>query len=73
MLMMLICSVKAYILRKNTQALAIASKEIRLKVNAEKTKYMVKSRDQNAEQGSNIQIGDKSFETVEQFKHLGNS
>jgi hypothetical protein len=36
--------------RKNTEALVIASKEIGLEVNAEKTKYMVMSRDQNAGQ-----------------------
>jgi hypothetical protein len=40
-------------------------------VNAEKTKYMVMSRDQNAGKNGNIQIGNKSFETVEQFKYLG--
>jgi hypothetical protein len=34
-------------------------------VNAEKTKYMVMSRDQNAGQNGYIQIGNKSFETVE--------
>jgi hypothetical protein len=32
-------------IRKNTEALLIASKEIGLVVNAEKTKYMVMSRD----------------------------
>jgi hypothetical protein len=32
-------------IRKNTEALLIASKEIGLEVNAEKTKYMVMSRD----------------------------
>ena len=34
--------------RKSTTALLIASKEIDLEVNAEKTKNMVMSRDQNA-------------------------
>jgi hypothetical protein len=42
-------------IRKNTEALAIASKETGLEVNAEKTKYMVMSRDQNAGQNGYIQ------------------
>ena len=46
-------------IRKNTDALLIASKEIGLEVNAEKTKYMVMSRDQNAGQNGNIQTGNK--------------
>jgi hypothetical protein len=32
---------------------------------------MVMSRDQNAGQNGYIQIGNKLFETVEQFKYLG--
>jgi hypothetical protein len=56
------------IVRNNTEALVIASKEICLEVNAEKTKYMVVYWDQNAGQNGYIQIGNKSFETVEQFK-----
>jgi hypothetical protein len=32
---------------------------------------MVISQDQNAGQNGNIQIGNKSFETVEQCKYLG--
>jgi len=48
-LMMLIYWAEAYILmKKNTEALVIAGKEIGLEVNADKTKYMVMSRDQNA-------------------------
>jgi hypothetical protein len=43
-------------IRKNTEALSIASKEIGLEENAEKTKYMVMSREQNAGHYSNIQI-----------------
>jgi hypothetical protein len=46
-------------IRKNTEVLLIASKEIGLEVNAEKTKYMVMSRDQNAGQNGHIQIGNK--------------
>jgi hypothetical protein len=55
-------------IRKNTEALLIASKEIGLEVNAEKTKYMVMSQDQNTGQNGNIQIGHKSSEAVEQLK-----
>jgi hypothetical protein len=58
-------------IRRNTEAIVIASKERGLEVNAEKTMYMVMSRDQNAGQNGYIQIGNKSFDTVEQFKYLG--
>ena len=34
--------------KENTESLAVASKEIRIEVNADKTKYMVMSGDQNA-------------------------
>jgi hypothetical protein len=34
--------------KENAEALVIASKEIGLEINAEKTKYMVMFRDQNA-------------------------
>jgi hypothetical protein len=43
-------------IKKNTEALVVTSKEIGLEVNAEKTKYKVKSRDQNAGQNHNIKI-----------------
>jgi len=35
-------------IKKNTEALLFGSKEIGLEVNADKTKYVVMSRDQNA-------------------------
>ena len=35
-------------MKKNTETLLVGSKDIGLEVNADKTKYMVKSRDQNA-------------------------
>jgi hypothetical protein len=49
----------------------IASKEMGLELNAEKTKYMVMSRNQNAGHNHNIKIDNKSFERMEEFKYLG--
>jgi hypothetical protein len=57
-------------IKKNTEALVVANK-IGLEVNAEKTKYMVMSREQNAGQNHNIKRDNKSFERLEQFKYLG--
>jgi len=34
--------------RSNEEALVVATKEIGIEVNADKTKYMIMSRDQNA-------------------------
>jgi len=36
-------------MKKNTEVVLVVSKESGLKVNADKTKYMVMSRDENAE------------------------
>jgi hypothetical protein len=41
-----------------------------VKVNVEKTKYMLVSRDQKAGQNREIKIGNRSFENVSQFKYL---
>jgi len=57
--------------QENAQALVVASKEIGLEVNADKTKYMVMSRDQNTGRNHNIETDNSSFETVEEFKYLG--
>ena len=48
----------------------MASKEIGLEVNADKTKYMVMSRDQNARRSHRIKTDNSSFERVEEFKCL---
>jgi hypothetical protein len=58
-------------IKTNTETLLDASGEVGLEVNAEKTKYMLMSRHQNAGQNHNINIGDRSFENVAQFKYLG--
>ena len=42
-------------------------KEIGLEVNADKTKYMVMSRDQNAGRGYSVKIVNSSTERVEEF------
>jgi hypothetical protein len=41
------------------------------KINAEKTKYMLLSRHNNAGQNHDIKIANRSFENVAQFKYLG--
>jgi hypothetical protein len=57
--------------KKDTEALAVAGKEIGLEVNAEKTEYMIIPRDQYAGQNNKITAGNNSFERVEQFIHMG--
>jgi hypothetical protein len=42
---------------KNTENLIDANKEVGLEVKVEKTKYMLVSRDQNADQNWDIKIG----------------
>ena len=57
--------------KENAEALTVASKEIGLEVNADKTKYMVMSRDQNARQSHSMKIDNSSFERMEEFKYFG--
>jgi hypothetical protein len=57
--------------KDNAEALIVASKEIGLEVNADKTKYVVMSRDQNAGRSYSIKINSSSFERVEEFRYLG--
>jgi hypothetical protein len=58
-------------IKRNTQTLINASKEVGLEVNTEKTKYMLLSRHQNAGPSHDIKIGDGCFEIVAQFRYSG--
>ena len=55
----------------NTAASLVTSKETGIEENADKTKYMVMSPDQNAGPSHNMKTDNSSFEGVEEFKHLG--
>jgi hypothetical protein len=57
-------------IKKNAEALLDASKEVGLKVNPEKTMYMLMSH-QKIGQKHSIKIANRSFENVAKFKYLG--
>ena len=57
--------------KEKAEVLVVVSKEIWLEVNADKTKYMVMSRDQNAGRNQIVRIDNNIFERVEEFKYLG--
>jgi hypothetical protein len=56
--------------KKNTDTLIDASKEVGLEINVDKTKYLLLSRHQNVGQNREIKIANRSFENVSQFKYL---
>ena len=56
---------------KEKAEVVLASKEIGLKVNGDKTKFMVTTRDQNAGWSHNIEIENTSFKMVEELTYLG--
>jgi hypothetical protein len=53
--------------KKNAEAVVVATKEIGLEVNAGKTKYMIMSRDQNAGRSHSMKTDNRSFEIVEEL------
>jgi hypothetical protein len=55
-------------IKKSTETLIDASKEVDLEINVGKTKYMVMSHHQYARQNRDIKIA--SFENISQFKYL---
>ena len=52
-------------IKKNTESLVVASKEIGVEVNADKTKYMAMSQDQNAGPSHNIKMYNSLFGRME--------
>jgi len=58
-------------LKENLEALVAATRETGLEVSADKTKYMVMSRDQNAGRIQSVRMDNCTFERVEEFKYLG--
>jgi hypothetical protein len=57
--------------RENAEALVVATKEIRLEVNTDKTKYVFMPWERNAGWGHGVKIDNSSIERVEEFKYLG--
>jgi sorting nexin-29 len=58
-------------IKKITDSLIDASKEVGLEVNPEKTKYMLMSRGQKIGQKRSIKTANRSFEDVAKFRYLG--
>ena len=58
-------------LKENAEALVAGTREIGLEVSADKTKYMVMSRDQNAGRIHSVRNDNNTFESVKGFKYLG--
>jgi hypothetical protein len=49
----------------------VASKDIGIEANADKTKYMFMIPDQNAGQCRSMKIDNSSLQSLEEFKYLG--
>jgi len=58
-------------MKEKAEALIVATKEIGLEVNADKTKYMVMYREQSAGRSHNMKTENRSFERVEEFRYMG--
>jgi len=57
--------------KENAEALVAAAREIGLEVSADKIKYMIMSRDQNAGRIHSVRIDNSTFERVGEFKYFG--
>ena len=59
-------------IKEKAETSVVDSKKIGIEVNADKTKNMVMSRDQNAERSHVVKNDNSSFERMEYLKYLGN-
>jgi hypothetical protein len=66
-----ICEYEYTSVQKSHCVILGGSKEVGLEVNAEKAKYMVTSRHQNARQIHDIKMAKRFFENVAKIKHFG--
>jgi hypothetical protein len=57
--------------KENSETLLVASRDIGLEINAEKTKYVIMSCHPNSGQNQNVKIANELFEKVEKFKYRG--
>jgi hypothetical protein len=57
-------------IKRNTETLINASKEVGLEADTEKTKYMLLSGQQNAGQNQDIKIGNRCDANVSQVRYL---
>jgi hypothetical protein len=58
-------------MKEHVEALIVARKEIGLEVIADKSKYILMSRDKNAGQSYNMKTESRSYEMVKDFKYFG--
>jgi len=57
-------------LKENAEILVASTRKIGLELSADKTNYMVMSRDQNAGRSHSLRTDNSTFERVEKFKYL---
>jgi hypothetical protein len=63
--------ISVHTVKENVKALVVVTREFGLEVSADKTKYMVMSRDRNAGRSHSVKTDNSSIERVEEFKYLG--
>jgi len=59
------------LVKERAETLVVASKKIGKEVNADRTKYVIMYREQNAGRSHSIKIYSSPFKSVEEFKYLG--